>query len=326
MGEIRNYGIDLAQKGKYEKALFYLRKAFQQGDYAASNDIGVVYERMGKYEKALDAYRVAADHYSETAVYNIGNLYEQGMGVTTNLRRAFVLYYRSMEMGYPLAYSKVAQFYLKGIEVKKDVRRGMKTLFKGIRHEDKDNPICTFYIGYDYECGIGVKQNYHKAKKYYKKAAKAGMPEALYNLAFLYLYRDGVKHDVKKGIELLKKASVMNYSDAHKELFLIYYNGELIKRDVEYAKVHLFRAMDLLNTEALVYLAELYLNGDIKVDDPKKMASEAIRTFLITVDKEDQSSLNAYEQLKERRPNSLDWEAIESNPRGINPTKNIANA
>ena len=41
MSETRNYGIDLAQKKEYQKALFYLEEAFRHGDYIASNDIGV---------------------------------------------------------------------------------------------------------------------------------------------------------------------------------------------------------------------------------------------------------------------------------------------
>ena len=229
-------------------------------------------------------------------------------------------------MGYPLAYSKVAQFYLKGVEVKKDLKRGKKILSKGIGRESNSNPICTFYVGYDYECGIGFKQNYHKAMRYYKKAAKRGMPEALYNLALIYLYRDGAKHNIKKGIELLKDASRRNYSDARKELFLIYYNGELVEKDIESAKIYLFMAIDLFNVEALVYLTELYLNGDLENDDPKKKSLEVITMFLQNVDKNDRASLDAYEQLKKRYPDSLDWEAIETSTNKVEQNEITASA
>ena len=326
MSEIREHGIELARKGEYQKALFYLNEALRKGDYIASNDVGVVLEKMGKYEQALDAYRLAADYYSMIAVYNIGNLYEQGMGVTVDYERAFVMYYRSMEMGYSFAYSKVAQCYFQGIGVKKNIKRGIKILFRGRRREDKQNPICTFYIGYDYECGIGFKRDCRAAMKYYKKAAKSGMEEALYNLALLYLYRDGVKHNIKKGIRLSKEASNKNYSDARKELFLLYYNGDLVKKDFETAKMYLFTAIDLLNVEALVYLAELYLNGDLEHDNPKEKAAEVIRMFLSNVNKNDQSSLNAYQRLKDNYPTSLDWELVESNQNDTNQQNKIAEA
>jgi hypothetical protein len=51
---------------------------------------------------------------------------------------------------------------------------------------DKDDGFCDFRLGYLYGTGLGVLQNNTQSLKYYKQAAKAGVPEAAYNLSVYY--------------------------------------------------------------------------------------------------------------------------------------------
>ena len=65
-----------------------------------------------------------------------------------------------------------------------------------------------FNIGLCFENGKGVKVDLRKAEKYYKLAADDGHPQAMYNLALMYLKGEGgIKKDIVAALELLHKAA-----------------------------------------------------------------------------------------------------------------------
>ena len=52
-----------------------------------------------------------------------------------------------------------------------------------------------YNVGYCYENGEGVEQNYSEAAKWYRKAAEQGLSAAQHGLGFLYAYGQGVKEN-----------------------------------------------------------------------------------------------------------------------------------
>jgi TPR repeat protein len=61
-------------------------------------------------------------------------------------------------------------------------------------------------LGYMYEHGKFVKQDYQEAVKWYSKASEQGSGVGKRNLGLLYYHGLGVEQDRKKGIELLHGA------------------------------------------------------------------------------------------------------------------------
>ena len=79
-------GIQHRMNKNFIKALYYLKKAAEQGDVRAQNDLGVMYgkgEGMAyeDYEKAVYWYRKAAEQGFAMSQFNLGNLYRKGEGV-----------------------------------------------------------------------------------------------------------------------------------------------------------------------------------------------------------------------------------------------------
>ena len=72
-------------KGDYAAAVSWYRKAAEQGNASAQNNLGVMYD-IGRgvtqdYAAAVSWYRKAADQGDADAQYNLGGMYDNGQGV-----------------------------------------------------------------------------------------------------------------------------------------------------------------------------------------------------------------------------------------------------
>ena len=315
----RDIGISLAEQGKYKDALFFFRKAVNEGDWLALNDIGVVYERVKKYDKAVEYYKKAAELGLNTALYNIGNLYEKGVVYDSLWHdvgdRAAVIYYeRAMKAGYARAYSKLSWCYYTGFGIEKDYKKAFELAKKGYSLEKNVNdPACMVTLGFYYECGIGTKTNYKKAFKLYKKAVKFNSTTGLFDLALCYLYAKGTKKDVQKGIDLLIQATERGYADAFNELALVYREGEVVEKDINTSDYWLCQALDHRSYRALLTYAEIYMSGDNKekiVDI--EAAQKALARFLYSGTSD--VGMEAYESLKSKYKDLFDWDSLEAYP------------
>ncbi|CDG22958.1 putative Beta-lactamase [Xenorhabdus poinarii G6] len=85
---------------------------------------------------------------------------------------------------------------------------------------EKGNAVALNNLGYLYEQGLGVKQNYTKALDYYNKAIRSENPKtALHNLSRLYLDGLGVEKNKEKALELLKKSADLGNNQAMSDLY-----------------------------------------------------------------------------------------------------------
>ena len=66
-------------------------------------------------------------------------------------------------------------------------------------------------LGILYAKGLGVKQNYTKAKNLYKKACNMGFAAGCSTLAFSYINGLGVKQNYTKAKKFYKKSCNMGY-------------------------------------------------------------------------------------------------------------------
>lgn len=70
-----------------------------------------------------------------------------------------------------------------------------------------DTPEVLYHLGFMYATGLGIKQNYLSASKWYERAAKKGYPQAQYNLGILYALGKGVASDNVKAYALMDLAT-----------------------------------------------------------------------------------------------------------------------
>jgi len=97
------YGKSIATE-KYPKALYWLKKAAEQGYAKAENYLGVMYGNgLGvpqDYNKALYWLKKAAEQGYAKAENNLGNMYANGLGVPQDYNKAVYWYKKAAEQGY----------------------------------------------------------------------------------------------------------------------------------------------------------------------------------------------------------------------------------
>jgi TPR repeat protein len=128
-----------------------LRRAADQGDAEAQNNLGIMYENGSgvpqNYATAVMWYRKAADQGDAKAQTFLGVMYENGSGVPQNYATAVMWYRKAADQGLATAQYNLA------------------TMF---------------------EYGVGVPKDNAKAVSWYRKAADQGDADAKNNLAALY--------------------------------------------------------------------------------------------------------------------------------------------
>lgn len=80
-------------------------------------------------------------------------------------------------------------------------------------------------LGYNYEKGLGVDQDFDKAIEWYRKSAEQGNAEAQYSLADCYLCGRGVAMNEVEAIKWLHKAAEQGHIEAQYYLGKCYYKG-----------------------------------------------------------------------------------------------------
>jgi TPR repeat protein len=94
-----------------------------------------------------------------------------------------------------------------------------------------DNATAQFYVGWCYENGCGVAQDYAQAVEWYEKAAKQGDAAAQCNLGVCYEHGRGVAQDYAQAVEWCEKAAKQGDAAAQRNLGLCYEHGRGVAQD-----------------------------------------------------------------------------------------------
>ncbi|MDP7215749.1 MAG: caspase family protein, partial [Rhodospirillales bacterium] len=89
-------------------------------------------------------------------------------------------------------------------------------------------------LGYMYENGRGVAQDYAQAVHWYRKAAAQGLAEAQHGLGYMYQNSRGVAQDYAQAVRWYRKAAAQGLAKAQTGLGVMYENGRGVAQD--YAK------------------------------------------------------------------------------------------
>ena len=165
----------------------------------------------------------------------------------------------------------------KGMEFwdKKDYEHAVECFREG----DKAGELgCTTNLGICYYWGQGVEADLQKSAFYNEKAAKGGIPMAMFDTGMNYEHGFGVSQNIEKAIYWYEKAADKQYSEAFIALGDIYYVGEFVEKNLEKA-FHYYQEADKLgNRTAKLLLAGFYAEGLVTEKDTeqaKKLYQEA---------------------------------------------------
>lgn len=91
------------EKGDYEQAFLWCKKAAEQGDVTAQLNLGLMYKEgegvLQDYEQSFYWYRKSAKQGNANAQNSLGIMYECGYGVKKNIKRAFDWYLKAKRNG-----------------------------------------------------------------------------------------------------------------------------------------------------------------------------------------------------------------------------------
>ena len=90
-------------------------------------------------------------------------------------------------------------------------------------------------LGNFYDNGTGFAKDYKKAAAYFAKSAENNIAEAQNNLGQMYKLGQGIEQDFEIAATLLLAAARQNYAPAQNAIGLMYFKGQGIEQDVEQA-------------------------------------------------------------------------------------------
>lgn len=207
-------------------------KDVETGDPRTQNKLGRNYQNgigvSQNYKKAVYWYRKAADQGYADGQNNMGWMYQKGLGVKKDLGRALYWYRKAADQGYSIARYNVGTMYMKGTGIGKDPARAV-TWFLNAADQGYDK--AQNRIGKCYQLGTGVIQDYQKAVYWYRKAADQGYADGQNNMGWMYLNGIGVKKDLGRAFDWFRKAADQGHSIAQNNLGTMYVKGAGVAHD-----------------------------------------------------------------------------------------------
>ena len=110
------------------------------------------------------------------------------------------------------------------------------------RAADQGDAEAQFNLGWMYDTGKGVSQDYGEAVQWYRRAADQGHAQAQCNLGVMYYTGEGVPQDDREAVKWFRRAA--DQGDAKAQYFLgwIYANGHGVVQDHREAYIWFFLA------------------------------------------------------------------------------------
>jgi formylglycine-generating enzyme required for sulfatase activity len=169
-----------------EQAVFWYRKAAEQGNADAQYSVGWMYENgrgvANDDAQAVFWYRKAAEQGNADAQYNLGWMYENGRGVAKDDEQAVVWYRKAAEQGNALARNNLGVMYAEGRGVANDDEQAVDWYRKAA---EQGNADAQHNLGLMYENGRGVARDDAQAVSWYRKAAERSNEDAKYKLGLI---------------------------------------------------------------------------------------------------------------------------------------------
>lgn len=103
---------------------------------------------------------------------------------------------------------------------------------------EQGNADAQAHLGYMYEHGLGVPQDYAQALSWYRKAVEQGNADAQFNLGLMYTNGEGVPQDYVQAVSWYRKAAEQGKVYAQAHLGLMYAHGLGVPQD--YVQAHMW--------------------------------------------------------------------------------------
>ena len=131
--------------------------------------------------------------------------------------------------------------------------------FKNLAEQGDASAQCS--LGYCYDMGQGVEQDYSQAVYWYRKSAEQGNSLGQNNLGYCYQHGQGVEKDYSQAVYWYKKSAEQGNSNAQNSLGYCYQHGQGVEQNYSQAIYWYIKSADQGNSLAQYNLAYCYKNG-----------------------------------------------------------------
>lgn len=220
-------------------------------------------------------FKKAADQGDPQAQNELGYLYIWGIGVDKDAGQAFRWFARAAGGGWQQAKLNMAVLYMRGIGVARDPAFGRQLLEELAA---KKNARAEDYLGVMYMDGDGVAQDSQAAEVWLSRSAKGRNPEGEFAMGQLYSVGEGHEHDFEKAAKFLRDSAKSGYVPAMYTLgVLLLHHPEVQQKGSGEVNALLERAAEAGTWQSSATLGVMASEGD----GGRKDMSAAFRWFTI---------------------------------------------
>lgn len=260
--------------GDYDQALVIARGLSNTGDAGAQNLLGVLYENGRGVARdpgrAILYYEAAIAQGDDLAMTNLGILYSEGApGLERRPDLARPLLERAIALGNVGAINALGVLYELGIdEGGPDYARAIENYREAMALGDLD---AAANLGGLYAEGLGVAQDYARARAYAGIAADGGLARAMEMLAWMVEYGYGGAPDVPQALIWYERAADAGNVASLYALGDILYNGaEGVAVDIPRALAFYERGHAAGDADSSYALGWIYEGGRGVAADPER--------------------------------------------------------
>lgn len=216
-------------------------------------------------EQAREWYKKSAEKGYDLAQVNLGKIYYFGHGVEMDKCEAFKWLLRAAEQGRADAQTLVGKCYKNGWGVEKDLVKAFQYYSEAA---NKDNHEAQFWVGRFHENGWGgAEKNDETAFSWYVKSAKAGDIDAICAVGWAYQLGRGVGQDFEKAVEWFKKGADKGDAVCMNNLARLIEDGKGAKQNYAQAFELFENASKNGCDRSFYHLGRFYENGsEVNVD------------------------------------------------------------
>lgn len=152
----------------------------------------------------------------------------------------------------------------------------------------QEHPVAWAQLGAMHSLGVGGTANKTSAALYTLDAARAGIPQAQFNLFVLYMDGDGLPKDEAEGIKSLQEAAAQGYPAAIYNLATFIASGRVPDRGANEAEGEYERAMQFeeFRARSALYAAEIIECRTDEISDLIRAANYLQTCYSLIIDKD----------------------------------------
>ncbi|MCR4674469.1 MAG: tetratricopeptide repeat protein [Lachnospiraceae bacterium] len=238
------------------EAAYYLGRIYDYG----------LMDESQNFQEALKWYQVSADNEFGLGSMGLGYMYLSGCGVDQNYDTAKECFQTAIKQNCMEGYVGIARCILE-----QEDEENYHTVYVNVRKACDEKLLDGYYyMGYLYEQGIEVEQDYEKAVKYYDLVSSSESTEVndqyainSSNTRLGYIYAQGLLGEVdgETAISYFEKASANDFNQAKYYLGIMYEMGQGVDKDYELALSYFEDAAANDYAPALCQIGYIYFNG-----------------------------------------------------------------